>query len=85
MPEVAGYRPLSPAAVERVNRFKAAEERILREIDALRDLGRLADEEAVDIRWLAIAQTQLQLGFMALNRAVFRPGRVALPEDDQAA
>lgn len=33
------------------------------------------------MRMLAVGRTQLQLAFMALNRAVFRPGRVTLPED----
>ncbi len=32
--------------------------------------------------WLAIARTQIEQGFMALNRAVFKPGRVRLAEDD---
>lgn len=36
-----------------------------------------------DPRWLAIARTHFQEGFMALNRAVFQPTRIKLPEDDE--
>jgi hypothetical protein len=35
-----------------------------------------------DQRWLAIARTHFQEGFMALNRAVFQPQRIKLPEDE---
>lgn len=38
---------------------------------------------AVDKRWLAIARTDFQRAYMALNRAVFQPQRVRLPEDDE--
>lgn len=37
----------------------------------------------VDGRWLAIARTHFQEGFMALNRAVFQPQRIKLPEDGE--
>ncbi|WP_323041573.1 hypothetical protein [Gemmobacter sp.] len=72
---VSGYRPQSDKAVAIVNENKAAEERILRKLDSL------AQDPAVDRRWLAIARTNIEQGFMAMNRAVFQPGRVALPED----
>jgi hypothetical protein len=35
-----------------------------------------------DPRFLALARTHLQIGFMALNRAVFQPQRIRLPEDE---
>ena len=31
----------------------------------------------VDQRWAAVARTHLEQGFMAMNRAVFRPGRIS--------
>ncbi|MFE1598200.1 Acb2/Tad1 domain-containing protein [Methylobacterium sp. ID0610] len=71
---VAGYRPQNDANVALVNEHKAMEERLLRQLDRLQGTGH-------DDRWLAIARTHIQEGFMALNRAVFRPGRVSLPED----
>lgn len=81
---VVGYRSQSEEAVAVVNENKALEERILRQLDRL--AGRTApsrntDVLIVDPRWLAIARTSIEQGFMALNRSVFRPGRISLPED----
>lgn len=73
---VSGYSPQPDAAIALVNRHKAVEESILRVLD---EMATHADQ--FDMRWLAIGRTQLEQAFMALNRAVFRPGRVALPED----
>lgn len=90
---VSGYKPQSEAKVALVNEFKADEERLLRKIDALfaanqRDL-KLTDTPAGikaglhnDPRWLAVAKTHFEQGFMALNRAVFQPTRISLPEDE---
>lgn len=69
---VAGYRPQSQAAVDRVNAFKQAEEALLRQLDDLK-----ADPD-IDQRWLAIGRTGLETAFMAINRSVFRPTRVQL-------
>lgn len=73
---VHGYRSQPGEAVGIVNSNKVLEEVILRHLDEL------ATREDVDKRWLAIGRTQIEQGFMAVNRAVFRPGRVTLPEDD---
>lgn len=35
---------------------------------------------AVDKRWLAIARTHIEQGFMAMNRSIFNPERVTLPK-----
>ena len=73
---VAGYRPQNMEAVDLVNQNKLDEERILRKMDALKT------RNDVDQRWLALARTQIELGFMAMNRSIFRPDRVhPLPED----
>lgn len=72
---VAGYRPQSSAAVESVNRNKAAEEATLRILDSL------AKTPGVDPRWLAIGRTDIEQGWMAVNRAIFKPDRVSLPGD----
>jgi hypothetical protein len=77
---VAGYRPQSAEAVDLVNGFKADEERLLRALDAMADSG---GEPRFDPRWLAIARTALEQGFMALIRAVFRPARIRLPGDEK--
>jgi hypothetical protein len=72
---VAGYRPQTPAAVSVVNRNKEIEEMVLRQLDYL------AGVELIDKRWLAIGRTAIEQGFMAVNRAVFRPSRATLPAD----
>lgn len=75
---VAGYQPQSPMAVELVNANKQAEEEILRSLDWLAK----QPDGTVDKRWLAIGRTQIEQGFMAINRAIFQPGRVRLPADE---
>lgn len=72
---VAGYQPQSDDAILLVNLMKATEEKLLRGLDDL------AARDDIDKRWLAIGRTQIEQGFMAVNRSIFRPGRVALPGD----
>ena len=84
---VSGYTPQSDAKVALVNSFKEDEERLLRKLDAIsaqtfhlpKTDGTVS---APDHRWIAIARTHFQEGFMALNRAVFQPQRIRLPEDE---
>ncbi|QQM29052.1 hypothetical protein JET14_11950 [Martelella lutilitoris] len=73
---VKGYRPQEGDRIAAVNLNKELEERVLRQFDAM------AEDPAIDKRWLAIGRTAIEQGFMAANRAVFQPGRVALPEDE---
>lgn len=75
---VPGYVDQSSDAVKTVAENKEMEERILRAID------RLFQDEAVDKRWLEIGKTHIEQGFMAMNRAVFKPTRIALPDDANA-
>lgn len=72
---VAGYKAQSEQSVQLVNGMKATEEIVLRCLD---DLAAMPD---VDKRWLAIGRTQIEQGFMAVNRSIFKPGRVQLSED----
>lgn len=72
---VAGYTEQTADRVNMVNEHKEMEERLLRRIDNLSAAG------WIDPRWAAIAKTDIEKGFMALNRAVFKPQRVKLPED----
>jgi len=69
---VAGYRPQANDKVELVNANKIAEEK------ALRILDRLAELPETDLRWLDLARSAIEQGFMCANRAIFRPGRVDL-------
>lgn len=70
---VAGYVAQSDRNVQLVNTNKQMEERLLRHIEIWQGL---------DPRWLAVARTHFEQGFMALNRAVFQPTRISLPEDE---
>ena len=74
---VAGYRPQREETIALVNENKAIEERVLRRMDALAAMP----AGTLDGRWYAIARTQIEQGFMALNRALFQPERAGLPED----
>lgn len=74
---VSGYTPQSDDKVATVNRNKQFEERLLRICDELRSRNDL-----YDARWVSVAVTHFEQGFMALNRAVFQPQRLRLPEDD---
>ena len=69
---VAGYQPQSDDAVTLVNANKRAEEEFLRLLDAL------AASPDVDKRWFALGRSAIEQGFMAVNRSIFRPARVAL-------
>lgn len=73
---VAGYQPQSSVNVALVNEHKAMEERLLRHLD------QIASTRDLDPRWYSIARTGFEQAFMALNRSVFRPGRVVLPDDN---
>lgn len=64
--------PQSQMAMGLVNRNKIFEEQCLRIIDELRNLP------SVDQRWVSVAKTNLEQGFMALNRSIFQPHRVDL-------
>lgn len=75
---VAGYNPQTADKVAIVNENKALEERCIRAAEAIQKT------EGMDPRMAALAITGIQQSFMWLNRAVFQPGRVSLPEDDQA-
>ncbi len=73
---IAGYVAQSDERVAMVNGNKLNEETILRQLDMM-----AKNPQQFDPRWTSIARTHLEIGFMCLNRAVFRPQRVKLPED----
>lgn len=80
---VHGYVPQSGDKVAMVNVLKEVEERVLRHLDELQVLVHTGTDRewTVDPRWLAVARTHIQIGFMSANRAIFQPTRVNLPED----
>lgn len=65
---IQGYRELTEAEIELINRVKGAAE----------DVGKLCDEvhshgDEIDQRWMAIGVTHLQQGFMAIVRGIAQP------------
>lgn len=72
---VHGYKEQSEANVKLVNQAKVAEEHTLRMLDAL------TQHPDYDKRWLNVARTHIEQGFMAMNRAIFKPSRLTLPGD----
>lgn len=74
---VKGYTGQSDEKVSFVNGNKELEERVLRRLDEM------AAIEDFDQRMVALARTNIQDAFMWANRAVFRPERAKLPEDDE--
>jgi hypothetical protein len=66
--KIKGYRDLSEAEIADMNEAKGMAERV-------GDLCKKFEMERpnADKRWLAIAKTDLQKGFMALIRSIARP------------
>lgn len=69
---VEGYKAQSQSNIDLVNANKRKEEEILQTLDGL------AQSMDIDKRWLAIGRTHIEEGFMAINRSIFKPGRVSL-------
>lgn len=65
--KIKGYRDLSEAEIRHMNNCKNHAVQIG---DLCDNIGKLPD---VDQRWLAIAKTDLQKGFMSLVRSIARP------------
>lgn len=65
--KIRGYRELTQAEVDAMNRIKEKGEEIGLLVDALVDVPN------IDRRALAIAKTELQTGFMWAVRAVAQP------------
>lgn len=65
--KIKGYRELSQEEIDCMNTIK----------EAAADIGQLFEQleqvAALDRRWLSIAKTDLQKGFMAATRAVAKP------------
>lgn len=72
--KITGYRDLSETEIANMNRVKAKAEEVSQLIEELNSLVHGdGDHARPDGRWLAIARTELQQGFMALVRAIAKP------------
>jgi hypothetical protein len=68
---VSGYTQQSATNVQLVNEHKQLEEDLLQRLEML-----ATHVNDFDKRWIAIAKTHIEQGFMAMNRAVFKPKRI---------
>lgn len=65
--KIAGYRALNVDEIDAMNQLKTLESTVLAKIE------QLATSPFNDQRWLNIAKTHIQQGFMAAVRGVARP------------
>lgn len=65
--KITGYRDLSQDDIDLMNSFKAMGEQMEEKIELLKAMPN------IDQRWLAIAKTDLQKGFMSLIRSIAKP------------
>jgi hypothetical protein len=70
--KITGYRELSEIEIAAMNEIKGLAERVGVLVGGM-DSAAGADHAGYDKRWIAIARTHLQEGFMALTRAVAKP------------
>ena len=75
---VHGYTEQNEMRIKMVNIHKKVEEGVLRLMDNLA----MSPDGSIDKRWLAVARTDIERGFMALNRSIFMPKRIEGPLDD---
>jgi hypothetical protein len=84
---VKGYADMQhQETIDLVDEGKELEERVLRYFEKVSK--NITDEAKGgvlkgDPRWISIARTHVQQGFMASTRAIFNPQRIMLPEDPQ--
>tara|TARA_R110000851_G_scaffold182721_1_gene331832 strand:- start:14079 stop:14327 length:249 start_codon:yes stop_codon:yes gene_type:complete len=73
--KITGYRDLSEIEINLINEGKALAEQVSAFIGKVDNVGNNnTNPVIIDIRWLSIAQTDLQKGFMCLIRSIARPG-----------
>lgn len=77
-PPIKGYRDIPEFKLQMVNDIKESEEMVLRRIDMIQEAPKEFD---VDQRWIAIARTHIEQGYMAMVRALMHPKRIDLPGD----
>ena len=75
--KVKGYTEQTEQKVDWVNMNKVIEESLLRLVDGY------FEYDETDKRWLSIAETHFEQGFMALNRSIFKPQRIKLDIDEE--
>lgn len=77
--KITGYRELDETEIGMINEIKALSEEVGCLIERMERTtlildGVHTDKKIFDPRWVAIAKTDLQKGFMSLTRSVAKPG-----------
>lgn len=65
--KITGYRDLTQEEIDLMNMVKGLAAKVGAELEIV------ANAPDTDKRWVAIARTQLQQGFMALTRSIAKP------------
>ena len=74
--KIKGYRELSQNEIDLMNESKVLAEQcgeFIKKLNDMQEAKGIIDEERPDQRWIAIGQSHLQQGFMALVRSVAKP------------
>ena len=74
--KIKGYRDLSELEIKLMNDVKELAESVGDMVQGLESIDAIQGSKVVggiDRRWLAIAKTDLQKGFMALTRSIAQP------------
>ena len=64
---IKGYRTLSQQETDQVNELKYLESRVMKSLDDT------CEHMQPDNRWMAIARTDIEKGFMAAVRSITKP------------
>lgn len=70
---IRGYRDLSQAEIDLMNDGKGLAEQVRMWLEKCEHTVLQTPDKSVDPRWINIARTQLQQGFMAAIRAIAKP------------
>jgi hypothetical protein len=71
--KIKGYRDLNQDEINLMNKIKSEGERLGDLISELKGMNAETSGHAIDMRWVAIGNTDLQTGIMALVRSVAKP------------
>lgn len=72
--KIKGYRELSQTEIDLMNRVKRTAENVGELVEELQSASfAVTSDQVPDPRWVSIAKTDIQKGFMALVRSIAKP------------
>ena len=71
--KIKGYRDLSQQEIDLMNEAKELSVKVGELVEKLGASDAVPTEAGIDQRWLSIAKTDLQKGFMSLIRSIAQP------------